>query len=85
VIRNYTDLKKKIDKYCDLSYDDVNYGGPLGLLSTFYHKVLEKFTNSDKNYEKVLEAGGGGQHLKHIRHSFSQYVITDLNVGFNGD
>jgi hypothetical protein len=55
---NYTDLKKEIDKYYDLSYDDVNYGGPLGLFSTFYHKALEKFTNSDKNYEKVLEVGG---------------------------
>lgn len=59
MIRNYTDLKKEIDKYYDLSYDDVNYGGPLGLFSTFYHKALEKFTNSDKNYEKVLEVGGG--------------------------
>lgn len=64
------------------SYQHSNYEG--GLAAWFLRKshewCEESFTQNDM-FEKVLEVGAGtGEHIKHIRHRFNEYWITDANL-----
>jgi phosphatidylethanolamine/phosphatidyl-N-methylethanolamine N-methyltransferase len=44
------------------------------------HIWAEKSFRFGTHFEKVLEVGAGtGEHIKHVRHSFGEYWITDLN------
>ena len=63
-------------------YQQSNYEG--GLAAWFLRKSHEwcegAFTQNDM-FEKVLEVGAGtGEHIKHIRHRFNEYWVTDANL-----
>lgn len=63
-------------------YDDSAYAG--GSLQSWVmrqsHKLGEKPFGADMHFGKVLEIGAGtGEHLAFIRHSFSEYVLTDMD------
>ncbi|MDR1398163.1 MAG: class I SAM-dependent methyltransferase [Desulfarculales bacterium] len=45
------------------------------------HKFAEKNISSQKHYSRVLEIGAGsGRHLPFIKHSFDQYILSDVNT-----
>lgn len=64
-------------------YDDSAYAG--GSLQSWVmrqsHKLGERPFGSDAHFSKVLEIGAGtGEHVPFIRHSFDEYVLTDLDA-----
>lgn len=61
------------------NYHAANYGRSLaGILMQMGHSASEKAFNQSHHFHNVLELGAGsGVHLKYVRHSFDQYVMTD--------
>jgi ubiquinone/menaquinone biosynthesis C-methylase UbiE len=63
-------------------YQQLNYNR--GLAAWFLrksHEWCEKAYTQKVNFEKVLEVGAGtGEHIKHIKHNFSEYWLTDANL-----
>ena len=44
------------------------------------HRLLEAQYSASDRFERVLEVGSGtGVHLEYVRHSFSEYVLSDIN------
>lgn len=44
------------------------------------HARLEKQFSEDTYFENVLEVGAGtGEHLKHVKHKFGQYILSDTD------
>lgn len=63
------------------AYESANYGKGLaaGLL-TRSHIWCERPFGLDQHFPRVLEVGAGtGVHIAHVRHTFDEYVISDLN------
>ena len=63
-------------------YEGKNYDeGLAGYFLTKSHEWCERaFANTDF-FPRVLEVGAGtGVHLRHVRHGFSEYIMSDLNV-----
>lgn len=56
------------------------YGtGLLGRGWNLAHSSMERPFHQSHHFEVVLELGAGhGQHFAHVRHNFSQYMMTDL-------
>lgn len=63
-------------------YDDSNYSGPLqSSVMRASHRLLEKAHGQKSHYGRVLEVGAGtGEHLPFVRHTFDEYVLTDLDA-----
>ena len=63
-------------------YQAFNYES--GLAAWFLrksHQWCEKAYNQNVKFEKVLEVGAGtGEHIKHIKHNFNEYWLTDANL-----
>ena len=62
------------------AYKTLNYGSSLSsrLLRTS-HELAERKFPRNTHLDRVLEVGAGpGIHLDYVRHSFSEYFITDL-------
>lgn len=81
---------KNINK--DPSYDDylqqwsgmyksANYdAGLTGYFLGKSHEWCESLFCESEHFSKVLEVGAGtGEHIKHVRHGFDEYWMTDLN------
>ncbi len=68
------------EKFAEL-YDDSNYSSPLqSFVMRASHKLIEKKFNNQCNFSRVLEIGAGtGEHIKFVRHRFSEYILTDLD------
>lgn len=72
-------------------YHDVNYdSGLTGYFLRKSHVWAETEHGEETYFPKVLEVGAGtGEHIKHVKHKFDEYWITDLNppmmTGFNND
>jgi len=68
--------------YIAQSYFSSNYGrGLAGWLMRKGHVELERDFHPGARFEKVLEVGAGeGVHLPFVRHSFSEYLLTDKNI-----
>jgi phosphatidylethanolamine/phosphatidyl-N-methylethanolamine N-methyltransferase len=67
------------DEYYEEVYEELINGGAVGWVSGLIHKKLEK--NIAGKFEHVLEVGAGhGQHLKYVKHDFSEYHETDYRV-----
>lgn len=62
-------------------YDESNYASPLqSAVMRASHRLVEKHFQAQDHFSKVLEIGAGtGEHLGFVRHSFDQYVLTDLD------
>jgi phosphatidylethanolamine/phosphatidyl-N-methylethanolamine N-methyltransferase len=59
-------------------YDTLNYKGLGGYFMEKSHEIAEREFGSDRFFNKVLEVGAGsGHHLKHIKHGFAEYIISD--------
>lgn len=73
------DFEEYMSNYKSL-YHGINYdGGIAGYFLRKSHAWAERAFNVDDHFEKVLEVGAGsGEHLKHVRHSFDGYWMTDL-------
>ena len=68
-------------KFSEL-YDQSNYSSPLqAMVMRASHKLVEKKFDSGTHFNKVLEVGAGtGEHFSFVRHSFDQYVLSDLDA-----
>lgn len=62
-------------------YESNNYDhGLAGYFLNKSHEWSERPFAEDQHFSKVLEVGAGtGVHLHHVRHSFDEYWLTDLN------
>jgi phosphatidylethanolamine/phosphatidyl-N-methylethanolamine N-methyltransferase len=62
-------------------YDHSNYSSPLqSSVMRASHKLLEKAYGNQTHFRRVLEVGAGtGEHLFFVRHTFDEYVVTDLD------
>lgn len=62
-------------------YHESNYSSPLqSIVMEAGHRLTEKPFQKHEHSSKVLEIGvGPGEHLSFVRHSFDQYVLTDLD------
>lgn len=62
-------------------YDGSNYTSPLqSYVMRASHRLAEAAFDEGSHFDRVLEIGAGtGQHLPFVRHSFHEYVLTDLD------
>lgn len=63
------------------SYQSANYGEEVqGRLMRRGHEILEDILPPDASFDAVLELGAGAvPHLRHVRHPFKHYVLTDFS------
>ncbi|KTD58725.1 methyltransferase [Legionella sainthelensi] len=73
----WVQYKAKFSEY----YHAANYSKSLQTRAMeASHKLLEKYYSSAMHFDKVLEIGAGtGEHIKYIRHRYSQYIISDID------
>ena len=62
-------------------YEGNNYdGGLTGYFLKKSHEWSERAFGPEQHFARVLEIGAGtGMHIRYIRHSFDEYLLTDLN------
>jgi ubiquinone/menaquinone biosynthesis C-methylase UbiE len=62
-------------------YDSANYdAGLTGYFLGKSHEWCETPFSAGDFFPKVLEVGSGtGEHIRHVRHGFDEYWMTDLN------
>lgn len=67
-------------RFADI-YDESNYASPLqSKVMRASHRLTEKRFQEREHFANVLEIGAGtGEHLGFVRHTFDQYVLTDLD------
>jgi len=64
-------------------YEELNYTGLAGYFMSKGHEIAEKAFGKESNFDVVLEVGAGAaNHIKHVRHSFREYIVTDSNEEF---
>lgn len=74
-------VKKSEDDWMTSGYDGCYYTGLLGKAWGYVHRLMERPFPSSIHTPRVLELGAGqGQHLSYVRHSFDDYLMTDLRV-----
>ena len=63
-------------------YQGLNYdSGLTGFFLRKSHIWSENEFGAETHFEKVLEVGAGtAEHIRHVRHSFGEYWITDMNL-----
>ena len=63
-------------------YDESNYASPLqSAVMRASHRLTEKNFKDHDHFAKVLEIGAGtGEHLGFVRHTFDQYILSDLDA-----
>lgn len=60
-------------------YEKVLRTGAVGQAQDRTHRALEKHAPPESHFPRVLEVGAGsGEHFPFVRHSFDEYVETDL-------
>ncbi len=73
--------KDMLDKWYREQYKGSTYSGLAGSGQRFAHASLERKYNRGHLFETVLEVGGNvGEHLPFVRHSFKEYILSDLNM-----
>lgn len=62
-------------------YDDSNYSSPLqSSVMRASHRLVEKDYDHQTHFGRVVEIGAGtGAHLPFVRHTFEDYILTDLD------
>jgi ubiquinone/menaquinone biosynthesis C-methylase UbiE len=62
----------------DSEYERLFITGRDGVASRIMHRLLERHLDSS-HFPRTLEIGANkGEHLKHVRHSFDNYLMTDI-------
>lgn len=63
------------------AYESANYEtGLAARMLSKSHVLCEKAFGPGHHFSRVLEVGAGtGMHIRSVRHSFDEYVMTDLN------
>ena len=63
------------------TYDETYYTRSLqGFVFARGHAALERRHGPSETFARVVEVGAGtGQHIRHVRHQFDEYVVTDNN------
>lgn len=63
-------------------YQGLNYdAGLTGYFLRKSHVWSENDFSEKDHFDKVLEIGAGpGEHIRHVRHSFNEYWVTDVNL-----
>lgn len=65
--------------YYDGAYAETNYAGARGRFTNFYHRMLERPFGPEEHLSRVIEVGSGHcEHVRFVRHSFDEYLMTDL-------
>ena len=60
-------------------YERVLRSGAVGKAQDRTHRALEKHSPPGSHFSRVLEVGAGsGEHFPFVRHSFDEYIETDL-------
>lgn len=79
-VSDHPDFNEYSKKQATL-YQRENYDkGFAGYFLRKSHEWAETAFGPEKHFNRVLEVGGGtGMHIKYIRHSFDEYIISDLN------
>lgn len=74
---NYDDYMRRWTR----AYESTNYDSGLAArLLSKSHTWCEQAFGPNRHFSRVLEVGAGtGIHLNAVRHSFDEYVMTDLN------
>lgn len=62
-------------------YDESNYSSPLqSFVMRASHKLAEKAFDENVHFDRVLEIGAGtGEHYPFVRHTFDEYILSDLD------
>ena len=80
-MRSDPDYDDYVNRWVDLYRDHTYDQGPTGYFVRKSHVWSEKQFGPDIHFERVVEVGAGfGEHIKHVRHSFDEYWVTDLNL-----
>jgi SAM-dependent methyltransferase len=67
------------DAFYSRYYQQVLCTGVVGSAQARTHKALERHAGPDMVFPRVLEVGAGnGEHFPYVRHSFDEYVETDM-------
>jgi ubiquinone/menaquinone biosynthesis C-methylase UbiE len=68
-------------RFADI-YDESNYARPLqSALMRASHRLVERGFQERCHFSKVLEIGAGtGEHIDFVRHTFDQYVLSDIDA-----
>lgn len=63
------------------AYEGKNYDeGLAGFFLSRSHQWCEQDFTQENHFSRTLEVGAGtGVHLRYVRHTFDEYVMTDLN------
>ncbi len=66
------------DRFANI-YDDANYSSSLqSFVMGASHSLTEKPYTDKDHFSRVLEIGAGtGEHLKYVRHSYDNYILSD--------
>lgn len=64
------------------NYDSLNYGRSLvGMVMSMGHQLSERAFKPTDHFGRVLEVGAGSaEHIRHVRHGFDEYVLSDRNL-----
>lgn len=74
------------DRWYREMYSTSSYSGVAGLGHRLMHRSLEKGIKQDSHYGTVLEIGGNvGEHLPFVKHSFSRYIVSDIENRLSDD
>lgn len=72
---------RDISDFYKSDYEEVYGRGIVGWMSKQLHKSIERSFGNDMFFEVVCEIGAGhGEHFKFVKHSYGQYLETDLNI-----
>lgn len=62
-------------------YQEVTASANGSFFESYMHRQLEAPLSGNDRFDRVLELGGNrGEHFPYVRHRFSEYVLTDLEV-----
>jgi len=80
------DLSKDdfLRKWYEEEYTRSAYGAGPDRVQQLMHRSIEKPYTKSHHFKKVLEVGGNvGEHLKFVKHTWDEYVLTDLFDSFS--
>ena len=72
-------VSSEAEWYTSGRYAEVAISARGGLVSKIVHSQIERGISTRDHFSKVLEVGAlSGQHLPYVRHSFDEWVLTDI-------
>lgn len=65
--------------YASGNYEADLRSGASGFVMNRFQTMMEKPFSKDRHFPLTVEVGSGsGVHLRHVRHSYDQYLMTDI-------